>query len=66
MDTLGEGKHSIGWGILFSSQSSEYFIKDVKEVLDLLDEWKLHTDDDEQDIYLTKIEKVIIYILVKP
>jgi hypothetical protein len=38
----------------------------LKELLVLLEEWKLLNEDEEQDMYITKIEKAIIYILVKP
>lgn len=41
-------------------------IKLLKKALDLLEEWKLKTDDKEQEMNIKKIEKAIIYILVRP
>jgi len=56
-------KYKLDWNFLCICNKD---IKLIKEVLDLLDEWKLHTDDEEQDMYIIKNEKAIIYILVKP
>ena len=41
-------------------------IKLLKKALDLLEDLKLKTDDKEQEINIKKIEKAIIYILLRP